>query len=504
MFGFSKITTTWRAAAMSPTTWFAAMMSLTAFAGLAHGQVPSAPSNVTVTLEPTPLTRARQWTISDDGRYVTAESAVLRLKFAYNAQNYQGWFTGTTSGGGGRDGGIVELYYKPTSPTRNLVFRNGTWGSGYDNMDFFEAEYQGGTRANYDAPDYESGRHAVMNSHSVTENAGRLIARFDFQFQAWRIIRTYIVYPWGDITVHSQITVTQTAEWCFFAHRFTFGASATTISNGATYNWGGRYRDDGEHYHAWSDGAPNGSQTEDFYHYDRQVSTSVNENSYLPAMGRADQYSGFLLDDTNGNDPDIVVMAGEPNIWVSPYQQVSSRMGGKAYIETALFNYSWAPQNEAVAQMTYFYMTSTSAYTRTTWPASIGTWTETSHVLFRRNLRPTDYVPLWKARARDAARQAPTQVTGATARFDAADGVYHLTPTPGATSITFHWTRLAAAANPIDYRTTFVVDQFDPTWVTANGASVTAYSDPATHQTVIVLTGAQTATPQTISISLGK
>ena len=188
------------------------LVMLAALPASATGQTPATPTNVTVTATSQTPVQGKQWTINDDGHFVTAENSVLRLKFAYNAANYQGWFVGTGSGGGGRDGGIVELYYKPTSPTRNLIFRNGTWGSGYDNMDFWEAEAQGGTQSNFNAPDYESGRHAVMNGHSISESAGRLIATFDFQFQAWHIVRTYTVYPWGDITVSAQLTVTQSSQ----------------------------------------------------------------------------------------------------------------------------------------------------------------------------------------------------------------------------------------------------------------------------------------------------
>lgn len=469
-------------------------------------QVPQAPTNVRVLTNAGTLVQAKQWTTSDDGHYVTAENAVLRLRFAYNAQNYQGWFVGTGTGGGGRDGGIVELYYKPTSTTRNLIFRNGTWGSGYDNLDLWEAENQGGTQANFDAPDYSSTISAVMNSHSVTESAGRLVATFDFQFQAWHIVRTYTVYPWGDITVTSRLTVTQTADWCYLAHRFSLGVSPTSFTNGTTtYNWGGKYRAEAEHYHAWTDGAPAGAIGEDFYHYDKAINSTMVENAYAPALGRRDQFSGFLLDDVNGDDPDVVVFPGEENIYQSPYQQIAGKIGGGPYIETALFNFSWAPQGETTAQMTYFYMTSSSDWTRrVTWPTSLGTWTETFHVMLRRNLQPADYLPLWKTRARELAREAPTQVSGASATLNGSDKLYHLNATPGTSSVTFQWTRAATATNPIDYGTAFVVEQFDPTSVQAQGATVNAYYDASTHTTLLVVSGTQAAVPQPITISLSK
>ncbi len=483
----------------------------TAFAtlALAH-QVPAPPSSVTVVNSVAKPLQGRQWTISDDGHFVTAENAVLRLKFAYNARNYQGWFVGTgNTGGGGTDGGIVELYYKPTSPTRNLIFRNGTWGSGYDEMDLWEAENQGGTQSNFDAPDYSSGISSVTNAHSVSESAGRLVATFDIQFQAWRIVRTYIVYPWGDITVSSQITVTQSAEWFYLGHRFSFAASAYSFANnGVTYNWGGRYENDLEHYHAWTDGAPGGAIGEDFYHYDKQLTSSVGEVTYAPTQsGVNDQYSGFLLDDTSGDDPDIVVFPGDQDIWASPIYQVTHKIGGYAYVETALWNIGWAPQSEATAQMTYFYMSCPNWTTKTTWPTSLGTWTDTIHVVLRRNLQPADYLPLWKARARDLPKEAPSQLTGGTAALNGADKLYHITANAGATTVSFQWNRLTAATNAVDYRTAFIIEGFDPTWVQLQGAAapaVDAYYDASGHRTLVVLSGPQPATPQPITISMGK
>ncbi len=477
---------------------------LTAFATLASAQTLTVVSSVAAPLQ------GKQWTISDDGHFVTAQNAVLRLKFAYNAKNYQGWFVGTgNTGGGGTDGGIVELYYKPTSSTRNLVFRNGTWGSGYDQMDIWEAEYQGGTQSNFDAPDYSSGISSVMYGHSAYENAGRLIATFDFQFKSWRIVRTYIVYPWGDITVSSRISVTQAASWFYLGHRFSFASSAYSfVNNGVTYNWGGRYRNDLEHYHAWTDGAPGGVIGQTFYHYDKQLTSSTGEVTYAPTrFGQNAQYSGFLLDDANGNDPDVVVFPGDRDIWASPFYQITHKIGGYGYIETALWNIGWAPQSEGTAQMTYFYMSCPSWTTKFTWPTTLGTWTETMHVMLRRGLGPADYLPLWKARARDLPLEAPSQVTGATASLSSSDKLYHLTASAGVTRLSFQWKRLATATNAIDYRTAFVIEGFDPTWVQVQGVSapsVVSYYDPGTHRTLVVLSGPQPATPQTITVSVGK
>jgi hypothetical protein len=474
-------------------------------------QKPMAPLDASVVVRAAPV-QGRQWTVTDDGHFITAENAVLRLKFAYNANSYQGWFMGTTSGGGGRDGGIVELYYKPTSATRNLIFRNGTWGSGLDNMDFWEAEHQGG--AGFTAPDLESGRHAVMNSSSVSESAGRLTATFDFQFAAWRIIRTYIVYPWGDITVHAQLTVTQTSNWNYLGHRFSFGVSPYSFNNGTTtYNWGARYRAESESYHAWTDGAPSGTTTENFYQYSRRITSTIVENSVNYEVGRQDHFGGFLIDDASGNDPDIIVMAGDPNIHESPFQQIpkklSSEPGIGAYIETAIWNYDWAPQGETAAQMTYFYMTTPSnqVSVSTPWPTSLGTWRETFHVMFRRDFGAADYLALWKARTRDIVRAAPTSLSGGKATLNSTDALYHIKADNRGSTIQFDWTRPSMATNSIDYRTAFVIESFSPGYVEIQGVgapALDAYYDSRTRQTLLVMSGPQAPQPQTYTIKIGK
>jgi hypothetical protein len=321
------------------------------------------------------------------------------------------------------------------------------------------------------------------------------------------------VYPWGDITVHAQLTVTQTANWNYLAHRFSFGVSPYSFSNnGTTYNWGGNYRPDGESYFAWTDGAPGGNIGENFYEYSRTISTTTNENSVSYNFGHSDQYSGFMIDDANGNDPDIIVMSGDQDIYQSPFQQIPMRLstagGIGAYIETALFNISWAPSNESVAQMTYFYMTTPSNQygVQTTWPTSLGTWEETFHVMLRRNMGGPDYVPFWKAHARDVAQAMPV-VSGGSVAVDHADKLYHVTASSAATTVQIQWTRSASAAAGLDYRTAFVVDQFDPSYVQLQGVgqpALDSYYDAATHTTLLVLSGVQSGSPQTYTIVLGK
>lgn len=447
-----------------------------------------------------------EWRIHDDGSTVEVENAILRLRFAYAAAGVDGWFTGGgSSGGGGSDGGIVEMYYKPTSATRNLVFRNGQWGSLYDQMDAFEAEGVSADRDDHDAPDFGSGRDATMISRRVHESAGRLVAEFEFQFRAWRIRRTYIVYPWGDLTVHVKVTQTESGRFNYLAHRFIFAASRARITNGATgatLDWGTNFQADREMMHAWSDGAPR-------YEYVEPIRDAMDRNTVLFEAGRSDAYSGFMLDDRNGNDPDIVVMNGDRRIDESPFQTVSSRFGGHHYVETALFSPRWAPDNLTHADMTWFYMGTrcceVSWSDAPTWETSLGSWEESFHVLLRSDLDPEDYLALWHSRAGAVAEGTPRNARHASVRFDGTDRLYHLAADPGAAIVSWEWTRPAAADRGLDYRTAFVVDGFDAAGVSIDGVSppdITVYRDPASGQALIVLSGEQPAQPETYRITL--
>jgi hypothetical protein len=446
------------------------------------------------------------WSIADDGATVEVENPVLRLRFAYAAAGVDGWFSGgESSGGGGRDGGIVEMYYKPTSPTRNLVFRNGQWGSLYDQMDSFEAEGISDDRADHDAPDFGSGRDATMISHRVYESAGRLVAEFEFQFRAWRIRRTYLVYPWGDLSVHVKVTQTESGRFNYLAHRFLFAASRAGIAAAdaeGTRDWGTNFQADREMMHAWSDGAPT-------YEYVEPIRDAVDRNTVLFEAGRSDAYSGFMLDDRNGNDPDIVVMNGDRRIDESPFQTVSSRFGGHQYVETALFSPRWAPDNLTHADMTWFYLGTRCCEVRwsdaPTWETSLGSWEESFHVLLRQDLEPEDYLALWRARAGALAEGAPRNVHNAVVRLDGTDRQFHLQAEAGAATVSWDWTRTAAADRRLDYRTAFVVEGLDPSAVRIEGKSppdVTVHRDPSRGQALVVLSGEQPAEPETYRITL--
>jgi hypothetical protein len=456
-----------------------------------------------------PILTAPQWTVQDDGSFVTVEGSVLRVKFAYGGPGSGGWF----KGGGGSDGGIVELYYKPTSLMRNLVFRNGVWGGGRDQLDFFQAETLSVAQADYVVPDFLSGIHATINSHRTWESAGRLFAEFDFQFRAWRIVRTYILYPWGDLTVHARVTLTQPGRWNYLGHTFQFGVSPYTVVNGQSYNWGGNYQSDGDSFHAWSDGyGVNGtSQGTGYYEYRQTITRSFNRNSSIADFGRTDQYSGFMIDDRNGNDPDIVVMNGDSTTWHSPFDLVARKVGGRSYVETGIFTPAYTNPLRTFAGTNWFYATlppcCPSIYNSPMyWPASLGTWEEVFHVLLRRTVQPSDYLPLWQVRARKLGQQVPQPVVGfPQAQLNSLDRVYHLTADAGAPSVQFQWTRASSGTTPIDYRTAFVVENFDPSGVRVaggGGATAQAYFSATDRTTLVVLSGPDAPTAGTYTVTL--
>lgn len=448
----------------------------------------------------------REWAVVDDGATVRVENDVLRLRFAYDAAGREGWFTGgESSGGGGRDGGIVELYYKPTSPTRNLVFRNGQWGSLYDQMDLFEVEEVAADRLDHDSPDLGSGRDARMLSHRVSESAGRLIAEFEFDLAAWRILRTYTVYPWGDITVRARVTQVATGRYNYLAHRFVFAASRARFHNAATgrsYDWGSNFQLDREVMHAWSDGEPTREYVE-------PIRDAVDRNTVLHEEGRRDAYSGFMLDDRNGNDPDIVVMNGDRSIAESPFHQISSRFGGTQYVETALFSPRWAPDNLTHADMTWFYLGTPCCEVRWSdpplWGTELGSWEESFHVFLRRGLRPADYLPLWRSRAAAPEAEAPGAVRNGTTWLDRADRLHHITADPDATELSWEWLRSTRSEGEVDFRTAFVVHGFPATAAEISGADapgLMVYGGGGDGDLLVVLTGEQPAEPVPYRITL--
>ncbi|MBI3966443.1 MAG: hypothetical protein HY329_12495 [Chloroflexi bacterium] len=368
------------------------------------------------------------WRIVDDGAFVTAENATYRLRFAYAAANQQGWFRGTGTGGGGNDGAIVELYHKPTSPTHNLVFRNGTWGSAYDALDGWEADATAFDWRSHADADLSSNRHGRVLSHDVRQSGGTLYANFEVEFAAWRIQRRYVVAPAGLIAVNSDVEVIREGHWNYLAHRFNFAGKRYEFRNGQTYRWGGDYQESGGRYLSWTDGVNrhNGKQLEAEPRYARveqPIRPFAQSNTGAhSATGRDDSYSGFLIVG-NGASPGILLVQGAPSDWDGPFSAIARRVAQdprslstdyRSYVETALFSFDWAPNDLTQVGTIWFYMTTPGISPdgniwnkRGYWSKDLGKWTETFYVVIQAGLTAADYLPTWERLTRGRAEATP-------------------------------------------------------------------------------------------------
>ena len=486
-------------------------MRLTSFVGLfvafvhyvtapAWSEVPETQPTATIITRP-------QWKIADDGQFVDAEGGVFGLRFAYGGKNSGDWF----KGGGGQDFSIVELYYKPTSPTRNLIFRNGSWGGKMDALDYWEAEPTARNGTEHNTPDFATTTDAQLVSHQIRQSAGRLIAEADFRFKAWQIKRTYIVYPWGDITVHAQVKLIDESRWNYLGHRFHFGISRYSLDSPRKVHWGANYQDDGELYYAWSDvyGPEDKFKDQEPYIYKEQIRPHVDTNTAISLHKRQDPFSGFMIDDRNDNDPDIVVMNGDKATWLSPFDRISRKIGGVNYVETGMYTPPWHKQALTHADCCWFYATvKPPAYDHPMlWKTELGTWNESFHLFFRRGLEPEHYLPLWRARSRDLEQQKPDEVIGAKAELNEVDRLYHLVAQRGAKTIRFTWKRAGESNESIDYRTVFVIDNIGKVRsVKAEGAGippVECYCDTAERTALLVFAGPQPGKYQAMVVTVG-
>jgi len=454
------------------------------------------------------IIRTPQWMITPQGPFVQAESEALRLRFAYDARGAEGWF----KGGGGCDGSIVELYHKPTSATRNLVPRNGPWGGKKDALDFWELEPAAQDGADHNAPQFSSAADGVLLSHTVRQSAGRLISTCDIQLQTFRIRRTHIIYPWGDITMHARIEHIAPCRWNYLGHRFDFGVKPYQILNGkTTYDWGGLYQTDGEYYYAFSDlYGPDGkyANAEPFI-YKEQIVDNLNKNTAVSMYNRQDPYSGFMIEDKNGNDPDIVVMNGDKATWFSPFDRIARKIGGVNYVETGIYTPFYAKAKHTEASCCWFYATiprNPIIYNAPLlWPADLGVWEESFHILLRQDLDAEDYLPLWRYRVRGLEEHRPRQVEGARVELNNVDRLYHVIADPGAKAIRFTWSGGELPAD-IEPRTAFLLEGVGPiAGVKIDGEAppkVDIYSGEEEKTALLVLRGPRPGGPITVSLQL--
>jgi hypothetical protein len=202
-------------------------------------------------------------------------------------------------------------------------------------------------------------------------------------------------------------------------------------------------------------------------------------------------------------------MNADASIARSPFQEVTERVGGSHYVETALFSPPWAPNRLTHADLTWFYMSTRCCPVGygdpQQWSTALPSWTEAFHVFMRGNLDSEDYLPLWREKVRDLAAQAPHRVSGASVQVGEIDRVHHLVANPGAQAVSFDWTRVEAAPEGVDYRTVFVLENFaDIGSVRIEGADapeVVVYQTPGEATALLVLVGAQPAQPRTWRIT---
>jgi hypothetical protein len=309
------------------------------------------------------------------------------------------------------------------------------------------------------------------------------------------------------------VTLTSPGRWNYLGHTFQFAVSPYTITNGSSFNWGGNHQSDGESFHAWSDGYGVDGEAigTGYYEYAQVITQGLDRNSSIADFGRSDQYSGFMIDDQNGNDPDILVMNGDSTTSQSPFDQVARRVGGRAYVETGIFTPAYTAPLHTFAGTNWFYATvppccppqyDAPMY----WPASLGTWEEVFHVLLRQALQSSDYIRLWELRARKLSQEVPNAVLGTQqVQINSLDRLYHLVADAGVHTVQFQWTPAAAARTSLDY-TAFVVERFDPSGVTVTGGhdvAVQAYYSASDHTTLLVLAGpdAPTSGPYIITLT---
>lgn len=329
-----------------------------------------------------------RWQWSDNGHSVTVESSVMKVRFAYGGRG-AGEFVGQGTGGGGRDGSIVELYWKPTGPNRNLVFRNGAWGSGYDALDVWEADNSAVDQGSFEDPDISSNRHGTVTAHRVEQDAaGNLHVYFTVKFAAW-LIERHFVLGLDSIDVHADLQVVEPGHWNYLGHRFNVAAGRYAGPGGNAA--GANYAGNGETYRSWTDGINryNGRPIGPGWVYDQTIRPDSRVNRIAHQFRRTDTFMGFTLVDRNGDDPTVTVALQSPTDWQGPFATIARAVARhplspvdhyESYVETAIYRHGWSPAGLVQAGTTWFYMTSPGdgdIYGRRGyWSQELGSWHE--------------------------------------------------------------------------------------------------------------------------------
>jgi hypothetical protein len=332
------------------------------------------------------------WIITSTGKKYVAENNVVRAEFTYGGRGTDGMFAGDASGGGGQSCGLTFFAYKPTSTSRNIVFRNGVWGSKYEQAVLMELERPSLDGADHNTPDWTDGHDGItVVPCTINANAaGQVVVAMTVRLQTLTVVRTTTMDPSGDFTAQLDMTVDSAARYEYAALRSVFAGGTYSFSVGpTTYNWGTNFRADGETY---------ACATETGTLSRAVVTATVQRNS-------PGNYVACMLDDTNANDPDIIWMTSDTSVSNGTTARVAREVCavGSPWTEDGLLNPSWAPSGETQADRSEHMATwqypnyGTSACT---WPAGLKwTWVHRVSFIRRATFTADSLYAYWRARA---------------------------------------------------------------------------------------------------------
>jgi hypothetical protein len=192
----------------------------------------------------------------------------------------------------------------------------------------------------------------------------------------------------GDFADRIDVTVDSAARYEYGALRTMFAAGTYGFKLGSTtYNWGTNFRADGETF---------ACATETGTLYRQVVTATTNLNTHA-------DYVACMLDDTNGNDPDIIWMTQDTSASNGTTARVARTICpvGQPYMESALFNPTWAPAGATHADLAEFISTwqyPNYGTTACTWPAGLRwTWVERVSFITRPTFTADSLYGYWRA-----------------------------------------------------------------------------------------------------------
>jgi hypothetical protein len=242
----------------------------------------------------------------------------------------------------------------------------------------------------HNAPDWSDvadGITVVPCSINVSP-AGHVSVAMTVRLQTLTFERTITLEPNGDFSARINVAVDSAARYEYAALRTIFAAGTYSFSVGPiTYHWGTKFRADAETF---------ACVTETGTLYREVVTATVNRNTDA-------NYVGCMLDDANGNDPDIIWMTMETSASNGTTAAVARSIcpAGQPYMESGVFNPSWAPPGETHAGLAEFISTwqyPNYGTTACTWPAGLKwTWLARVNFITRRRFTADSLYAYWRA-----------------------------------------------------------------------------------------------------------